>query len=79
LELWTQSRVLRGLRDAVAHYDENDIWRALLATMVMFRWLAAETGEQLSYPYPAMADERVTEWVRACRSEKARIDTRDDA
>jgi len=52
LEQWAEPRVLEALRDVFAHYGEEDIWHALLATMDMFRWLATETAE------------RVTAWVR---------------
>jgi aminoglycoside 6-adenylyltransferase len=65
LEEWADHRALAGLRDAFAHYDEEDVRRALLATMDLFRWLAIETAERLGYPYPSVADERVTEWVKA--------------
>ncbi len=64
LERWADPRALEGLRRAFAHYDEDDIWRALLATMDLFRWLTMETAERMSYPYPALADERATELVR---------------
>lgn len=63
LEEWADPRALEGLRDAFAHYDEKDIWRALLATMNLFRWLAVETADRLNHSYPAVADERVTECV----------------
>jgi len=74
LEEWADPRAVEGLRDAFAHYDDEDIWRALLATMDLFRWLAVETAERLSYPYPTAADERVTEWVRARLGERAGAD-----
>jgi hypothetical protein len=53
-----------ALRAAFAHYDRDDIARALLATMDLFRWLAAETAEHLDYAYPALADEHATGLVR---------------
>lgn len=64
LEQWAGPGVVEGLRDAFAHYDEEDIWHALLATMDLFRWLAIDTAGRLSYPYPTLADERATELVR---------------
>jgi aminoglycoside 6-adenylyltransferase len=66
LEEWADPRALAGLRDAFAHYDEEDVRRALPATMDLFRWLAIETADRLGYPYPSAADERVTEWVKTC-------------
>jgi len=74
LELWSDPRVKGALRHVFAHYAEEDIWRALLATMDLFRWLAEETAQRLSYPYPVTADERVTEWLQCCLPGKARVD-----
>jgi len=70
LEEWVNHRALQDLRKTFAHYDENDIKRALLEAMNLFRWLAMETAERLSYTYPTEADKRVMEWVRACLLEK---------
>lgn len=73
LEKWADRRAVKDLRNAFAHYDEDDIWRALLATMDLFRWLAVETAEQLNYQYPTRADEHATKLVkeffagRSCR------------
>ncbi len=61
---WAQTQPDIRAREAFAHYNEEDIWRALWVTMKMFRWLATETAERLGYPYPTAADEQVTEWVR---------------
>jgi aminoglycoside 6-adenylyltransferase len=70
LELWADPRAIEGLRQAFAHYDEADVRRALFATLELFRWLAVETAETWGYAYPHEADARVTEWLRACLSEK---------
>jgi hypothetical protein len=51
-----------------AHYDAEDVWRALLATMGLFRWRAVETAERLGYPYLKLGDERATEFVKAIYS-----------
>jgi aminoglycoside 6-adenylyltransferase len=70
LEQWADPRAVQGLRQAFAHYDEDEVGRALLVTMDLFRWLATETARQLGYPYPAAAEERVTELVAGlCHSE----------
>jgi len=71
LEEWAGPRALAGLRHAFAHYEEDDIWRALLASMDLFRWLTVETADRLGYPYPTAADERVAEWVKTCLSERS--------
>ncbi len=74
VELWADPRVKGALCYAFAHYAKEDICRALLATMDVFRWLAVETAERLSHTYPVAADERVTEWVQSCLLGKADVD-----
>lgn len=79
LEQWADPRVLERLRGAFAHYDEDDVRRALLATMDLFRWLTKATAECLGYPYPTAPDERATELVNAVFSGKARTEAHDGA
>ncbi len=69
MEQWADPRVLEGLRDAFAHYDRDDIRRALLATMDLFRWLAQEVTERLDYRYPKSADDYSTGLVNTLLSE----------
>jgi len=66
LEEWAHPQALKELRSAFAHYDEEDVKRALLAAMELFRWMAMETAEKLGYPYPTKADEQVTRWIKTC-------------
>jgi len=73
LEEWAHPQALKGLRDAFAHYDEEDIRRVLLGVMDFFRWIAIETAEKLSYSYPTKADEKVTKWIKTCLSEKRSV------
>jgi aminoglycoside 6-adenylyltransferase len=47
LEQWADPRIVARLRDTFAHYDEDDVWRTLLAMMNLFRWVAGETAVQL--------------------------------
>ena len=77
LEEWADPRAVEGLRSAFAHYDDEDLWRALSATMDLFRWLAVETAERLGHPYPTGSDEHVTAWVRQLA--EARTDSKDMA
>ncbi len=65
LEEWTDPRAREALAYAFAHYDEADTWRALLATMSLFRWLARETSTTLGYPYPADEDRHASQLVRS--------------
>ncbi len=66
LEKWADPRVVDGLRGAYAHYDSDDVWRALLAVMDLFRWIASETAKKLGYVYLSDGDEYVTGWVNEC-------------
>lgn len=63
LETWADERVLADLEDSFARYDREDVERALLATMDLFRWVARETAETAGYDYPEEADERVSALV----------------
>jgi aminoglycoside 6-adenylyltransferase len=63
LEQWADPRAISELRAVFAHYDEADIWRALFATMEVFRWLAVETAVRYAYSYPTAGDATVTELV----------------
>lgn len=56
LEEWADERVIAGLRAAYAHYDAEDVARALAATMDLFAWLARETAERLGLAYNAAAE-----------------------
>ncbi|MGC9395006.1 MAG: aminoglycoside 6-adenylyltransferase [Anaerolineae bacterium] len=64
LEEWADARAVAALPAIFAHYDEADVWRALLATMELFHWLALETAEALGYTSPAFGEDRAVEIVR---------------
>ena len=68
LEEWVDPRAVEELKGIFAHYDAEDVWRALLATMELFRWVAVEAAERLGYPYLKLGDERATEFVKALHS-----------
>jgi aminoglycoside 6-adenylyltransferase len=63
LEEWADPRAVAQLPHIFAHYDREDIARALRATMELFRWLAIETAERWEYSYPAAGERYATEWV----------------
>ena len=64
LEEWADPRAVRELRAVFAHYDAEDIWQALFATMDLFRWLALETAQHLGFTYPAEGDAFATRLTR---------------
>jgi len=60
LEEWADPRAYNSLRHAYAHYNKEDIERALLATLDLFCWLTRETTALLNYTYPAQVEEHIT-------------------
>ena len=63
LEEWADTRAVKELGEAFARYDESEIWRALINTMELFRWVAKETATGLGYSYPLDADRYATALV----------------
>lgn len=68
LEEWADPRAVAELKDAFGHYDPDDLWRALIATMNLFRWVARETAAHLGLAYPAEGDAVASEIVLDLRS-----------
>ncbi|GAI04704.1 unnamed protein product [marine sediment metagenome] len=69
LNEWADRRAVAQLRDAFGHFDEEDSWRVLLATMELFHWLARETANHLGYDYPEILDTNVSELITKLHSE----------
>lgn len=63
LEEWADPRAVKQLPEIFAHYDEADIWCALLVTIDLYRWLAIETAESLDLSYTSDIDGTVTNLV----------------
>jgi aminoglycoside 6-adenylyltransferase len=70
LEQWASHQFVKALPDVFAYYDREDLWRGLLATMDLFRWLTVETAERLDFSYPTGADEHVAKLVHKLFSER---------
>ena len=65
LERWADPRIVAGLGNTFAHYDEDDLWNKLAGTMNLFRWIALEVAEPLRYTYPKESDSFASGWVEA--------------
>ncbi|MBN1813737.1 MAG: aminoglycoside 6-adenylyltransferase [Anaerolineae bacterium] len=63
LEEWADPCAVAQLPEVFAHYDRQDIARALRATMALFRRLAVETARRWGYAYPAAGEQFATELV----------------
>lgn len=64
LREWTDLQTREALPGIFGHWDAPDSWRALWATVDLFRRLATETADRLGYAYPARLDEQVTRCVK---------------
>lgn len=64
LEEWAEDWIVKKLARCFAQYEELDIKHALLNTMDLFRRVAVETSDRLSYAYPKEADEYASAWVK---------------
>jgi aminoglycoside 6-adenylyltransferase len=71
IEQWALPWMVKELPKVIAWYDEDDVWRALKASMALFNQLASETAEHWQYPYPVQQVEQAIEWVKECHSGKA--------
>jgi aminoglycoside 6-adenylyltransferase len=71
LEEWADPRAVAALREVFGRYDADDTWRALFASMELFRSLGTETATRLGYRYPLELDREVADWVTKCRSKDA--------
>ena len=65
IDEWADREALASLPDTFAAYHAADLQRALFNTLDLFRRLAHEVAIQLSYAYPAEADEFVTGQIQS--------------
>jgi aminoglycoside 6-adenylyltransferase len=65
LEEWADPRAVAELPRVYAHYDAEDVWRALRATMDVFRWVSQETADHYHFTYPSAGAEHAAELVEA--------------
>lgn len=71
IEQWASPQVVRELPKVIAHYDGDDVWRALKASMELFDQIASKTAEYWQYNYPVSEVENARDWVTECHWEKA--------
>jgi len=68
LERWADARIVEALATTVAGHDEDELWRASLASVGLFLGLAEETAERLGWPYDAARARTVTDWLARCEA-----------
>jgi len=70
LEEWADPQAVSALASAFAHYDYQDIWQALLATMDLFAWLEQETAVALHFTYSTDGERHAIELVQNLFAER---------
>lgn len=60
MESWVDDAIWSGLYNVFSHFDAEDSWRGLLATMDFFRKIAKEAAEKIGYPYPDDVDGNIS-------------------
>ena len=60
---WADPEAVAALAGAFAHYDAEEVWRALGVTADLFARLARETASALGYAYPARAEAQARAFV----------------
>ncbi len=64
---WVDEATRAEMRTSFGAFDAGSSWRALLATMALFRRLAPETAAALELRYPAEADDGVSGYIAGFR------------
>ena len=60
---WTDPDTWAALHEVFGHFDAADSWRALWASVALFRRLATDTAGLLGFIYPAALDEQISGFV----------------
>ena len=63
IDSWADRQAMRKMSTAFAHYEKEDIAKALVETMDIFSRIAQETAEETGYTYPAEAEKSAREWL----------------
>jgi aminoglycoside 6-adenylyltransferase len=64
LDEWVDRETLEELKNTFGHYEKTDSFRALIATMNLFRRLSIEIAQKLKFRYPTVVDENITNWIK---------------
>jgi len=63
MKSWASADTWRSLHQTFAHFDGDDSWDSLFATINLFRHLAKETAEMLGFSYPEEVDRNITGFI----------------
>lgn len=68
---WVEKNTWEALQNVFGHFDAKDSWKALFATIELFRKLSKETAQSLGYPYPQEVDQAISGYVKSLKPSEA--------
>ncbi|MEO7660546.1 MAG: aminoglycoside 6-adenylyltransferase, partial [Pyrinomonadaceae bacterium] len=71
MKSWASADTWESLHQTFAHFDGDDSWKSLFATMNLFRRLAEETAQMLEFSFPQQLDRNMTEFVLRIKGAQA--------
>lgn len=63
IKQWVEPKIHNRLNNIFGHFDSEDSWKALIATIDLFRDLSKETAKLLRFSYPDDIDKNLTEFI----------------
>jgi aminoglycoside 6-adenylyltransferase len=66
---WVDAETWEALHETFGRFDAADSWRALLASMDLFRRLAWEAARCMDYPYSRALDDHVAQYIARLHAE----------
>ena len=61
---WVDKETWQDLHTIFGRFNSQDSWKALFATMNLFRKLATDTAQWLGYHYPLETDQVISAYVQ---------------
>jgi len=64
MQSWCNKEIWSVLNNCFARFDLEDSWKALMATIGLFRDVAKQVAEHVDYEYPVSVDKNITDFVQ---------------
>lgn len=71
---WVESSILKKLDNVFGHFDAQDSWQALFATIRLFHDLSFQVATKLGYTYPQDLEKNVNDFVLSLYNESQSLD-----
>lgn len=60
---WASEETQAELRNAFGHFDRSDSWKALSATITLFKRLSHNISQRMNFSYPYALEHNVNDWI----------------